>query len=83
MGLYVFNWPISVLGDLKDISIAHVIIITKSEVSIFPIVIIFFETKSPRHIFWQTTLSNPPIVRKGLRFYSNTAGMCNQYSNLQ
>ena len=40
MGLYVFNWPISVLGDWKDISIAHVIIIIKSEVStcyhIFP-----------------------------------------------
>ena len=41
-GLYVFNWPISVLGDWKDISIAHVIIIIKSEVSTFPIVIIFF-----------------------------------------
>ena len=42
MGLYVFNWLISVLGDWKDISIAHVIIIIKSEVSTFPIVIIFF-----------------------------------------
>ena len=42
MGLYVFNWPISVLSDWKDISIAHVIIIIKSEVSTFPIVIIFF-----------------------------------------
>ena len=42
MGLYVFNWPISVLGDWKDISQAHVIIIIKSEVSTFPIVIIFF-----------------------------------------
>ena len=42
MGLYVFNWPISVLGDWKDISIAHVIIIIKSEVSTFPIVIKFF-----------------------------------------
>ena len=41
MGLYVFNWPISVLGDWKDISIAHVIIIIKSEVSTFTIVIIF------------------------------------------
>ena len=40
--LYVFNWPISVLGDWKDVSIAHVIIIIKSEVSTFPIVIIFF-----------------------------------------
>ena len=39
--LYVFNWPISVLGDWMDISIAHVIIIIKSEVSTFPIVIIF------------------------------------------
>ena len=29
-------------GDWKDISIAHVIIIIKSEVSTFPIVIIFF-----------------------------------------
>ena len=37
----MFNWPISVLGDWKDISIAHVIIIIKSEVSTFPIVIIF------------------------------------------
>ena len=42
MGLYVFNLPISVLGDWTDISIAHVIIIIKSEVSTFPIVIIFF-----------------------------------------
>ena len=42
MGLYVFNRPISVIGDWKDISIAHVIIIIKSEVSTFPIVIIFF-----------------------------------------
>ena len=42
MGLYVFNWPISVLGDWKDLSIAHVIIIIKSEESTFPIVIIFF-----------------------------------------
>ena len=41
MGLYVFNWPISVLGDWKDISIANVFIIIKSEVSPFPIVIIF------------------------------------------
>ena len=41
MGLYVFNWPISVLGDWKAISIAHIIIL-KSEVSTFPIVIIFF-----------------------------------------
>ena len=40
--VYVFNWPISVLGDWKDISIAHVVIITKSEVSTFPIVITFF-----------------------------------------
>ena len=30
------------IGDWKDISIAHVIIIIKSEVSTFPIVIIFF-----------------------------------------
>ena len=42
MGFYVLNWPISVLGDWKDISIAHVIIIIKSEVSTSPIVIIFF-----------------------------------------
>ena len=41
MGLYVVNWPISVLCDWKDISIAHVIIIIKSEVSTFPIVVIF------------------------------------------
>ena len=42
MGIYVFNWRILVLGDWKDISVAHVIIIIKSEVSTFPIVIIFF-----------------------------------------
>ena len=42
MGLYLFNWPISVLSGWKDISIAHVIIIIKSEVSTFPIVIIYF-----------------------------------------
>ena len=38
----MFNWPISVLGDWRDMSIAHVIIIIKLEVSTFPIVIIFF-----------------------------------------
>ena len=38
----MFNWPISVLDDWKDISIAHVIIIIKSEVSTFPNVIISF-----------------------------------------
>ena len=42
MGLYVFNLPISFLGDWKDTSIAHVIIIIKSEVATSPIVIIFF-----------------------------------------
>ena len=47
MGLYVFNWPISVLGDWKDISRAHVIIIIKSELSIFPIVVIFFRDCVP------------------------------------
>ena len=47
MGLYVFNWPISVLGDWKDISIAHVIIIIKSEVSTFHIVIIFLRGCAP------------------------------------
>ena len=41
MGLYVLNWPISVLGDWKNIPIAHVIIIIKPDVSTFPIVIIF------------------------------------------
>ena len=30
------------IGDWRDLSIAHAIIIIKSEVSIFPIVIIFF-----------------------------------------
>ena len=38
----MFNWPISVLGDWKDMFIAHVIIIIKSKVSTFPIVITFF-----------------------------------------
>ena len=42
MALYVFYWPISVSRVLKDISIAHAIIIIKSEVSTFPIDIIFF-----------------------------------------
>ena len=41
MGLYVFNLPISFLGDWKDISIALVIIIIKSELTPFPIVIFF------------------------------------------
>ena len=47
MGLYVLNLPISVLGDWKDISITHVVIIIKSEVSTFPIVIIFFRGYVP------------------------------------
>ena len=41
MGLYVFNWPISV-QVIERIPIAHVIIIIKSEISTVPIVIIFF-----------------------------------------
>ena len=36
------NWPISVLDDWRDTSIAHVIIIIKLEVSTFPIVIVYF-----------------------------------------
>ena len=36
------------LGDWKDMSIAHVIIIIKSEVSILPIVIIFFRGCVPK-----------------------------------
>ena len=51
MGLYIFNWPISFLDDWKDISIAHVIIIIKSEVSTFPIVIIFFRGCVPEMLF--------------------------------
>ena len=47
MGLYVYNWPISVLFDWKDISIAHDIIIIKSEVFTFPIVITFFRVGMP------------------------------------
>ena len=38
---YIENVLISVLGDWKDISIAHVISIIKSEVFTFPIVIVF------------------------------------------
>ena len=34
--------PFQYIGDWNDLSIAHVIIIIKSEVSTFPIVIIFF-----------------------------------------
>ena len=49
MGLYVFNWHISVLGERKDISIAHVIVI-KSEVSTFPIVIKFFRGCAPEKL---------------------------------
>ena len=42
MGLYVFKPTHFSIGNWKDISIAQVIIIIKSEVSTFPIVIIFF-----------------------------------------
>ena len=35
------------IGDWKDISIAHVSIIIKSEVSIFPTIIIFFRGSVP------------------------------------
>ena len=41
-GVYVFNWPISVQVIEGILSIGHAIIIIKSEVSTFPIVIIFF-----------------------------------------
>ena len=70
MGLYVFNWPILVLGDWKDISIAHVIFIIKSEVSTFPIVIIFFRGCVPEmfvisysvSLFAYTFLENRELV---------------------
>ena len=39
--------PFQYVGDWKDISIAHVIIIIKSEVSTFPVVIIFFRACMP------------------------------------
>ena len=39
MKLCLFNWPISVLRDWKDISITHDIIIIKSDGSTFPIII--------------------------------------------
>ena len=42
MGLRCIQLPHFSIGDWKDISIAHVTIIIKSEVSTFPIVIIFF-----------------------------------------
>ena len=49
MGLYVSNWPISV-KVIERISITHVTVIIKSEVSTFPLIIIF----SP----WLYTLSS-------------------------
>ena len=58
MGLYVFNLPISVLGDWKDISIAHVIIIIKSEVSTFPNVIIFFRGCVPEMFVTSYSVTN-------------------------
>ena len=41
MGLYVFKLAHFSLGDWEDISIAHVIIIIKSEVPTLPIIIFF------------------------------------------
>ena len=58
MGLYMFNWPISVLGDWKDRSIAHVIIIIKSEVSTFPIVIILFRGCVPEMFVTSYSVTN-------------------------
>ena len=58
MGLYVFNWPISVLGDWKNISIAYVITIIKSQVSTFPIVIIFFRGCVPEMLVTSYSATN-------------------------
>ena len=71
MGLYVFKWPISVLGDWKDISIAHVIIITKSEVSTFPTVIIFFRGCVPEMFVTSYSVTYCIYVpgKPGIRFH--------------
>ena len=58
MGLYLFNWLISVLGDWKDISVVHFIIIIKSEVSTFPIVIIFFRGCVPEMFVASHSITN-------------------------
>ena len=54
----MFNWPISVLGDWKDMSIAHVIITIKSEVSTFPIIIIFFRGWVPEMFVTSYSVTN-------------------------
>ena len=46
VGLYVLNWPIQV-KVIEGIFIIHIIIIIKSELSAFPIVVIFFRDCVP------------------------------------
>ena len=71
MGLHLFNWPISVLVDWKDISIAHVSINIKSEVSTFPIVVIFFRGCVPEMFVTLYSLTYCIYVRgkPGIRFH--------------
>ena len=71
MGLYEFNCPISVLGDWTEISIAHVITIIKSEVFIFPIVIIFFRGCVPEMLVTSYSATYCIYVpgKSGIRFH--------------
>ena len=84
MGLYVFNWPFSVLGDWKDISIAHVIIII-TVVSTFPIVIIFFRGCVPEMFVRSYSVTYCIYVpgKPGICFHYNCA-VCDEckYSDM-
>ena len=44
------EWRLSALSDREDLSITHLIIIIKSEVSTFPIVVIFFRGYVPEMV---------------------------------
>ena len=74
-GLYVFNWPISVLSDWKDISIVHVIIIIKSEVSTFPIVIMLFRGCVPEMFLTSYSVTYCIYIpgKPGICFHYNRA----------
>ena len=57
MGLYMFNWLISVLVDWKDISIAHVIIIHLSHCDhIFPSLIAYTFRKNGNFFHYYCTV---------------------------
>ena len=72
IGLYVLNCPFSSLGDRLDISITHLIIIIKLEVSTFPLLSYFSVVACLRRLYHHMLVAHIFISRESwvLCFYN-------------